>query len=132
MWAFSSTYAAKVFIQQLDISVQHFQGQQLIILVIQTSAEIQAGVPALYERMEGQVLKQWLQQCCEETRKHYKNIWQHSEESICVFQREEKHVAEEQAHQIKYNLTVLTKEKPLRKLHKGFYVLHSCYFVHSH
>ena len=42
----SSTYVAEVFIQQLDISVQHLEGQQLIILVLQTSTEVQAGIPA--------------------------------------------------------------------------------------
>lgn len=45
----SSTYIAKVFIQQLNISVQHFEGKQLIIVVLQTSTEIQAGIPVVEE-----------------------------------------------------------------------------------
>ena len=53
---FSSTYVAEVFIQQLDVSVQHFEGQQLIILGLQTSTEIQAGIPEMKED-KGQMLQ---------------------------------------------------------------------------
>lgn len=47
--ASNSTYVSKVFIQQLNISVQHLEGKQLIILVLQTSTEVQAGIPAVEE-----------------------------------------------------------------------------------
>lgn len=63
---FGSTYVAKVFIQQLDISVQHFEAQQLIIPVLHTGTEIQAGIPAREEDQD-QMLQQCLPQCCEET-----------------------------------------------------------------
>lgn len=43
------THVAKVSIQQLDISVQHFKAQQLIIPVVQTSTKIQTGIPATGE-----------------------------------------------------------------------------------
>lgn len=68
---FSSTYIAKVFIQQLHISVQHFEAQQLIILVIHTGTEIQAGIPA-FEEENGQMSQQWLTQCCQEFEEKYK------------------------------------------------------------
>lgn len=42
MWV---TYIAKVLIKQFNISMQHFQSQQLIVLVLQTTAEIQTGIP---------------------------------------------------------------------------------------
>lgn len=70
---FGSTYIAKVFIQQLNISVQHFEGQQLIILALQTDTEIQAGISEI-EEDKGQMLQQQLPQCCQETGKHYKLI----------------------------------------------------------
>lgn len=54
---FSSTYITKVFIQQLHISVEHFKAQQLIILVVQTSTEIQTGIPA-FEEENGQMSQQ--------------------------------------------------------------------------
>ena len=41
----SSTYISKVSIQQLYVSVQNLEGQQLVILLIQSHTEIQAGVP---------------------------------------------------------------------------------------
>lgn len=55
---FGSTYISKVFIQQLDVSVQHFEAQQLIILVLYTSTKIQTGIPALKED-KVQMLQQW-------------------------------------------------------------------------
>lgn len=42
---FTCTYIAKVLIQQFNISMQHFQSQQLVVLVLQTTAEIQTGIP---------------------------------------------------------------------------------------
>lgn len=54
---FNFTYIAKVFIQQLDISVQHFKGKELIILVLQTGTEIQAGISAGVED-KGHMLEQ--------------------------------------------------------------------------
>lgn len=50
----SFTYITKVFIQQFNISVDHFQSQQLVVLLFQASAEIQAGIPAT-EASEGQL-----------------------------------------------------------------------------
>lgn len=45
-------YISKVSIQQLHISVQHLQAQQLIVLRLQTSTEIQAGIPAYQRKQE--------------------------------------------------------------------------------
>lgn len=50
------TYVAKVFIQQFNISVEHFKGQQLIVLVVHTSTEIQTGIPEITDK--GQMLQQ--------------------------------------------------------------------------
>lgn len=47
-----NTHISKVFIQQLNVSVQHFKSEQLVIVVVQTGAEIQTGVPVGSERTE--------------------------------------------------------------------------------
>lgn len=41
-----NTHIPEVAVQQLHVSVQHLQGEQLVIALVQTGAEIQAGVPA--------------------------------------------------------------------------------------
>lgn len=51
-----TTYVAKVFIQQFNISVEHFKGQQFVIPVFHTSTEIQTGVPGIEDN--GQMLQQ--------------------------------------------------------------------------
>lgn len=43
---FENTHISKVFVQQLHVSVQHFESEQLVVAVVQPSAEIQTGVPA--------------------------------------------------------------------------------------
>lgn len=48
----NSTYIAEVFIQQLNISVEHFQGQQLVILVVHSSTEIQTGIPEIKDKAQ--------------------------------------------------------------------------------
>lgn len=51
---FENAHISKVLVQQLDVSVQHFQGEQLVVMVVQTGAEIQTGVPAGSERTSTQ------------------------------------------------------------------------------
>ena len=46
------SYAAKVLVQQLHVAMQHFQAQQLILLVFQTDAEIQTGIPTIEANQE--------------------------------------------------------------------------------
>lgn len=38
------TYASKIFVQQLYISVDDLQGDKFIILILYSTAEIQAGI----------------------------------------------------------------------------------------
>lgn len=38
------TYAAKVFVQELHISVDQFQGDELIVLALDGAAEVEAGI----------------------------------------------------------------------------------------
>ena len=38
------THAAKVLVQQLDVAVNDLQGDQLVVLLLDGAAEIQAGV----------------------------------------------------------------------------------------
>lgn len=42
----AGTYAAKVFVQQLHVSVDDLQSDELIVLVLYGAAEVQAGIPA--------------------------------------------------------------------------------------
>lgn len=42
------TYAAKVFVQQLHISVDDLQRDELIVLVLYCTAKIQAGISATH------------------------------------------------------------------------------------
>lgn len=51
---FENTHISKVLVQQLDVSVQHFKGKQLIVVVVQTSTEIQTGIPAVSKRINTQ------------------------------------------------------------------------------
>lgn len=44
----ADSYAAKVFVQQLHISVDDLQRDELIVLVLYRAAEVQAGVPATH------------------------------------------------------------------------------------
>lgn len=48
-----NTHISKVLVQQLHVSVQHFQGEQLVVVVVQTRAEVQTGVPAGSEDKKG-------------------------------------------------------------------------------
>lgn len=41
----SRAYTAEVFVQQLDIAVNHFQNEQFVVVWFHTAAEIQACVP---------------------------------------------------------------------------------------
>lgn len=40
----TETYAAKVFVQQLHVSMDDLQCDELIVLVLHCTAEIQAGI----------------------------------------------------------------------------------------
>lgn len=44
----TETYAAKVFVQQLHISVDDLQRDELIVLVLYCTAKIQAGISATH------------------------------------------------------------------------------------
>jgi hypothetical protein len=39
------TYTAKVFVQELDISVDQLQCDKLVVLALNGTAEVQAGIP---------------------------------------------------------------------------------------
>lgn len=68
----TKTYAAKVFVQQLHISVDDLQRDELIVLVLHCTAEIQAGISETHEeRMtlitasrQRAFLCNMLQKCC--------------------------------------------------------------------
>lgn len=38
------TYASKIFVQQLYVSVDDLQGDQFVILILYSTAEIKAGI----------------------------------------------------------------------------------------
>lgn len=44
------THTAEVFIQELHVSVDDFQCDELVVLVLYGTAEIQAGIPARTKR----------------------------------------------------------------------------------
>lgn len=45
------THTAKIFVQQLHISVDDFQGYQLIFLVLHSTAKVQAGISEMQNKL---------------------------------------------------------------------------------
>jgi len=41
-----SAYTAKVFVEQLNITVNHFQDKQLVVACFHTAAEVQTRIPS--------------------------------------------------------------------------------------
>ena len=50
------THAAKVLIQKLDISVDNLQSDELIVLILDATAEVQAGVSAKAQQHDSTIL----------------------------------------------------------------------------
>jgi hypothetical protein len=39
------THTSEVFVQQFDVSVDDLKGRQLVVILVDSSAEVEAGVP---------------------------------------------------------------------------------------
>lgn len=50
LYIMNGSYVAKVLIQQLDVSVQELQRDELIVVLLQTTTEIQTRIPARHTR----------------------------------------------------------------------------------